>query len=239
MVGPVQAEYALYVESGPRRRKTMVHVLQLLGCTAQGPTTDEALAATPEAIRTYLRFLQRHGEDVDPGAPVAVWVAVHVMEGSWIGQGDPEPGFEPDFAPLPPDELDLHLQHLAWLRADLLDLLRGLPAEAMLAKSATGRPIYSILLHIAGAQCAYLRYTVGKVEGLLPAMKAVEQGPEGAGEALAALWALSSNRLAAMTPDERERITPHGHVQWTARRGLRRTFEHEWEHFQEISWRLI
>ena len=49
-------EYALYLESGPRRRKTMVHVLELLGCIAQGPTTEKALAATPEAIRAYLRF---------------------------------------------------------------------------------------------------------------------------------------------------------------------------------------
>jgi len=233
-----ERSYALYVESGPRRRKTMVHVLQLLGCTAQGPTTEDALAATPAAIKAYLRLLQRHGEAVDPDAPVALSVAAHVMEGSWIGQGDPEPGFEPDFASLSADELALHLRHLAWLRADLLELLRALPPEALLADSPQGRPIFAILLHIAGAQCAYLRYTVGKVEGLLPAMKAVERGPEGVGDALAALWDLSAKRLAAMTPEERGRVIPHGHVQWTARRGLRRMLEHEWEHSQELSRRL-
>jgi hypothetical protein len=27
----------LYLESGPKRRKTMVHVLDLLGCVAVGP----------------------------------------------------------------------------------------------------------------------------------------------------------------------------------------------------------
>ena len=54
--------YALYLESGPQRRKTMVHALDLLGCVAVGPTTDAALAATPAAIRAYLRFLARHGE---------------------------------------------------------------------------------------------------------------------------------------------------------------------------------
>lgn len=233
------AEYALYVESGPRKRKTMVHVLQLLGCAAQGPTTEDALAATPAAIQAYLRFLQKHGERVDPDAPAALSVAAHVMEGSWIGQGDPEPGFEPDFAPLPQDELDLHLRHLAWLRADLLDLLRGLPPEAMLAEGMPqGRPIFTILRHIAEAQCTYLRYTVGRVEGLLPAMKAVERGPEAVSKALAALWEVSSNRLAAMTPAEREQVIPHGHVQWTARRGLRRMLEHEWEHCQELSRRL-
>ena len=30
-------EYKLYVESGPKRRKTMVHVFSLLGCVATGP----------------------------------------------------------------------------------------------------------------------------------------------------------------------------------------------------------
>ena len=46
----------LYIESRPKRRKTQVHVLQLLGCIAQGPTTDEALVSPPEAIRLFLRF---------------------------------------------------------------------------------------------------------------------------------------------------------------------------------------
>lgn len=69
-------------------------------------------------------------------------------------------------------------------------------------------------------------------------MKAVEQGPAGAVEALAALWELSSDRLAVMTAAERERVIPHGRVPWTARRGLRRMLEHEWEHFRELSRRL-
>jgi hypothetical protein len=32
--------YDLYLESGPKRKKTMVHVLDLLGCIVHGPTTD-------------------------------------------------------------------------------------------------------------------------------------------------------------------------------------------------------
>jgi len=62
-------EYGLYLEPGPKRRKTMVHVLDLLGCIANAPTTEDALAATPEAIEAYLRFLKRIGEDIDPDAP--------------------------------------------------------------------------------------------------------------------------------------------------------------------------
>ena len=47
--------YDLYLESGPRRRKTMVHVPSLLGCVATGATTEEALANTPAAIQSFLR----------------------------------------------------------------------------------------------------------------------------------------------------------------------------------------
>ena len=43
--------YDIYLESGPRHKTTMVHVLGLLGCIATGRTTGQALTATPDAIR--------------------------------------------------------------------------------------------------------------------------------------------------------------------------------------------
>jgi predicted RNase H-like HicB family nuclease len=65
----------LYLESGPQRRKTMVHVPALLGCMANGATTEEALDATPHAICAYLRFLRRAGEGADPDEPFDTRVA--------------------------------------------------------------------------------------------------------------------------------------------------------------------
>jgi predicted RNase H-like HicB family nuclease len=59
----------------------MVHVLDLVGCIAKGPTTDDALNRTPEAIRAYLRFLKRHGQAVDPGSEFETVVAEHVTKG--------------------------------------------------------------------------------------------------------------------------------------------------------------
>jgi hypothetical protein len=35
--------YALYAESGPQRKKTLVHVLDLLGCVVQADTTDDRI----------------------------------------------------------------------------------------------------------------------------------------------------------------------------------------------------
>jgi len=53
----------------------MVHVLDLLGCIAQGPTTEEALQATPEAIHLFLGFLHRHGEKVKSEAEFKTKIA--------------------------------------------------------------------------------------------------------------------------------------------------------------------
>jgi predicted RNase H-like HicB family nuclease len=258
--------YLLYLESGPRRRKTMVHVLDLLGCIAQGPTTEAALEATPGEIRDYLRFLQRHGEAVDPGAPFATAVAEHVMEGVWLGNGDPTPGFGPDFAPLDPADLRTHLRRLGWLQADLIEMIRSLPPETLAAEPAGGgRSVARILEHVAESHTVYLRYIVGKVDGLPEALHEVQailhtapfipdpvpDGRDGTGRgdgatqavddlaaALARLWRLSAARLESMTEAERTQPVPHGQVTWTARRGLRRMLEHAREHALEIARRL-
>lgn len=229
-------EYALYLESGPRQRKTMVHVLDLLGCIAQGPTTEAALEATPEAVRAYLRFLQRHGEAVEPEGAFTTAVVVHITEGVWLGNGDPTPGFGPDFQPLRAEDLNVDLRHLAWLRADLLRMVRDIPPERLVAQpESAGRSIYLILEHIAAAQCVYLRYLVGKVDGLSEALRAVQQGPEDLPSALNHLWQISSSRLENLTEAERGQWVRHGQVTWTARRALRRMLEHDREHLLEVS----
>src|SRR2546427_10633367 len=87
--------YALYAESGPQRKKTLVHVLDLLGCVVQADTTDEALAAAPDAIRAYLRYLRRHGEKVDPNDEIETRVAEHNTERLFSGQAIWPPDLKP------------------------------------------------------------------------------------------------------------------------------------------------
>ena len=117
--------YDLSLESGPRQRKTMTHALDLLGCVATGPTTEAALAATPEAIRAYLRFLRRHGVPVDPEAPFETRVAEHITEGDWLGNGSPYLIFDADLEPLGDAELDTFLRRFGWLRVELADRQRA------------------------------------------------------------------------------------------------------------------
>jgi predicted RNase H-like HicB family nuclease/uncharacterized damage-inducible protein DinB len=232
-------EYKLYLESGPRQRKTMVHVLDLLGCIAQGPTTEAALEATPDAIRAYLHFLRRHGEAVKPESKFTTAVAAHVTQGVWLGYGDPTPGFAPDFRPLSADDYSLYLRRLTWLRDDLLEVVRDVPRKQMLAEPKSGgRSIYHILEHAAESECVYLRYLVGKVEGLSDAMRAVTASPDNLPIALSRLWQISKSRLEILTAAERKQWIKHGQVTWTARRALRRSLEHDWEHWLELSDRL-
>ena len=220
-------EYALYLESGPRQRKTMIHVLDLLGCIAQGPTTEAALEATPQAIREYLGFLQRHGETVEPETDFATVVAVHVIEGSWIGNGDPATGFGPDFQPLRIEGLAVYLQRLDWLKIDLLRLIGGLTPEQMLTEPEDGsRSIYHILEHRAESQGSYLRMIVGKVDGLPEALRAVQAGPQTVPAALTRQWQIIIARLERMSETERNQPAQHGQLTWTARRELRRMLEH-------------
>ena len=231
-------DYALYVESGPRRRKTMVHVLDLLGCIAQGPTTEEAIEATPDAIRGYLRFLRKHGEaSAGPEAAFATAVAQHVMEGPFLGNGDPAPGFPPDFQPLTADEMKVFLPRLSWLHADLLDVTRGLTHAQLVAEPAAGRTISGILDHVAGAEYAYLQTPLSKPEGMSKVLRAVREGPDLLA-ALTIMWQMVEGRMAGAIAEERTQTVQHGQVAWTARRAMRRLLEHGWEHLLEISRRL-
>lgn len=201
-------EYGLYLESGPRQRKTMVHVLDLLGCIVQGPTTADALAVTPDAIRAYLGFMARHGDAVDPQAPFSTAVAAHVMEGPWLGTGDPTPGFAPDFFPLDRAALRTYLNRLAWLGDELQCLARAVSPADLRVEPGQGWSLQRILEHLAGAHCVYLRYTVGKVDRLSEALKAVEHDPGGVADPLASLWRIAGDRWAALTDEERTRLVP-------------------------------
>src|SRR4051812_47465071 len=159
-------EYLLYLESGPQKRKTMVHVLDLPGCIANGPTTEAALAATPEAIRTYLRFCEEHGDDIDPDAPFETRVVEHVTQGAWLGNGSPYIVFGPDLLPLDEAEIELRVRRFGWMRETLAAWVETQDDAALDAEPADGgRTARSILLHVLGAPANYLSTLLGGVRG--------------------------------------------------------------------------
>ena len=227
----------LYLESGPRRRKTMVHVLDLLGCVAVGPTTEAALAATPEAIRAYRRFLHRHGEPVGhPDAPVASRVVEHVTEGDWLGNGSPYLLFGPDLTPITDEETETYLRRFRWLREELAAWAASQADEELdAAPAGGGRPARAVLLHVLGATGGYLSAALGGAPGFGRVHGAAERGELGLADALHRTAELAADRVHVATPEQRVagRELPGGRR--TLRQALRRMLEHDWEHLAELS----
>ncbi len=158
--------YGLYLESGPKRRKTMVHVLDLLGCIANGPTTDDALEATPDAIRRYLRFLAAHGEAVDPEAAFGTRVVEHVTEGQWLGNGDPSIMFGPDRKTPTRADVQRCAERFNCVCADTASLVGDLTDVQLRARPNVGRSIEAILEHVVEPSRWYMRNLLGPVPEL-------------------------------------------------------------------------
>ncbi|HEV8534820.1 MAG TPA: DinB family protein [Candidatus Limnocylindria bacterium] len=226
--------YALSLESGPQRKKTLVHALELLGCVVQGDTTDEALAAAPDAIRAYLRYLSRHGETVDPKARFETRVAEHNTEGLFLGQAI----YPPDLKPLAPADLARYLRWVEWSRADLLSLVKGLDQQRLRAKPAKGRSLHEILLHALGADRSYVYGLVGPLKAMGEPSNAADRGDLEVRAALEIARPPAIERLRALTPAERRRVRRSGQSTYSAHRIIRRMLEHEWEHRREIAARL-
>lgn len=234
----MRTTYKLYLESGPQRKTTLVHVIELLGCVANGKTTDEAIESTPDAIRAYLRYLKRHGEDVEPTEPFTTRVAEHITKGDFLGHGSPQAVYAPDLRPLRPADLARLLCWLEWSRAELLRLVKGLDDRALHAKPERGRSLHDILKHVGEAEPQYLTSFLGRVQALTAAGNAIYHGKVDIREGLRAERQAAIERLRAVSAGERTAIqrTP-GRVR-SLRRSIRRTLEHEWEHRREIAERL-
>ena len=229
-------EYALYLESGPKRRKTMVHVPELLGCVAVGATTDEALAATPDAIRAYLRFMQRHGDSLDPGAAFTTAVAEHITEGDWLGNGSPYLVFATDLEPIEAAELETHLRRFETIRQTLAGWAETQSdAELDATPQVKGRTGRSVLLHVLGATGAYVAAAVGNTSGFSHTHTLAERGQMALPKALRQTGIMVVQRFRETTPEERSAVIDKGKSIRTVRKALRRTLEHDWEHLAELS----
>ena len=229
-------EYLHYLESGPKRRKTMVHLLDLLGCIANGPTTEEALEATPEAIRAYLRFLRRRGEAADPEAAFETKVAEHITEGEWLGNGSPSVLFGPDVRPVSEAEVEIFLGRFHGLREELSAWAEAQGDRQLDAEPpAGGRTARSVLLHVMAVPGAYLSPVLGGVSGFSRLHTAAERGDVSLAEGLRRVEAMASDLVRATTPEQRAAVIERPKDVRTLRRAIRRMLEHDWEHLAELS----
>lgn len=219
----------------------MVHVLDLPGCIACGPTTEAALGQTPRAIWDYLCFLQRHGEElpaqVQMQADITTRVAEHITEGRWPGNGDPTILFAPDKEPLTRQDLETCLRRLAWSRAELVALVRDLSEECMQARPPRGRPIRGILEHIFSAEYSYVR-RCGKLADVRGPGLHVRRAKEELLAWMAFVRASEISRLRTLGDRLPQEEAEGSNAACNVRRMLRRLLEHEWEHLVELRERL-
>ena len=229
-------DYALYLESGPKRRKTMVHALDLLGCVAVGPTTEEAIENAPEAIAAYLRFLQRCGEGVDPDAPFTTHVEEHITQGDWLGNGSPYLIFTPDYEPVSEAELGVLTSRMTCLREEIAAWAEAADAailDAMVPGSS--RSATTILLHVLGPTGGFLSPVLGTISGISSLHTQAERGQLPIAEALRRSTAIVAERLHEATAEQRSVVVQRPNDLRTLRKGLRRILEHDWEHLAELS----
>jgi len=229
--------YDLYLESGPRRKKTMVHVIELLGCVATGPTTEAAIEGTPDAIRAFHRFLARHGEAIDHADPIELRVIEHLTEGVFIGNGTPYITYGPDLHAITDEEIGRLLNRVDWLYEEVIAWAeRQLPPD-LAFKPAGGRANHEVLLHIMGSQASALSISLGSAPGFGKIRGAAERGEMPMAEALSRMGPMVRERIAATTPEQRNAVRVLDTGTFTLRKLLRGTLEHLWDHLTELSLR--
>jgi predicted RNase H-like HicB family nuclease/uncharacterized damage-inducible protein DinB len=227
--------YDLYLESGPRRRKTMVHVLDLLGCVAVGPTTEAALDETPEAITGFLTFMQEHGDAVDPEEAFDVKVVEHITEGTWLGNGSPYVMYGPDFEPVTQAALELYLRRFGWIRSALADWAKEQTQASLDAQPEQGRTARAILLHVLGATGGYLAAGLGGAPGFSRLHGQAERGEVPLPNALWECLSMAVTRARESTETQRRQVIQKRQGPRTFHQTLRRMLEHDWEHLAELS----
>lgn len=229
------AEYALYLESGPK--KTFVHVLELLGCVTSGATAEEAVQFAPYAIRTYLRFLKKHGELIDPEAGFTTTLAEHVTRDSTSSQ--PTALFQPDYEPMTTAEVETFVKRLEWLRQDLLSLIDSLTPQQMRQEpDEKSRPVQKVLQHLVEQEYETLSTYLGPITPVVEAINHMQAGEISPLDTLRQTHQAMATRLRAMSADERTSTRYQGNQTWTARIMFRRMLEHNWQHRIELSTRL-
>lgn len=228
--------YDLHLESGPKHRKTMVHVPSLPGCVAVGSTTEEACAATPDAIRAYLRFLRRHGVGADPDSPFETRVVEHVTEGDSRGGGWAPLALARDLEPVTEADIDVFLGRFQWLSEELAGwAARQTDAKLAATPEAGGRTARSILLHVIEPTGAYLAGAQVGAPGFGQVARAADRSEMPLADALRLTVELAEERVRATTPAERAAVRDLPAGPRTLRRALRRMLEHPWEHLAELS----
>ena len=145
--------------------RSLAWVLDHPGCFAYGTDGESALAAAPEAIRDYFRWIADHSRvhKLDPGdidvQMEETWQVYTIDNAFDLAQEGYEVNawFRHDWKPLNSEEIERGMELLGWTRSDLLESVERMSADDLDRTLPGERWSFSgILNHVAYAEWWYL-----------------------------------------------------------------------------------
>jgi hypothetical protein len=152
------------IENGMEGR-SIVWVLDHMGCFSYGSQPESALEALPAAIQEYNQWLVSHGKEswcIPPNQEPLLdgtWDVFHIDENYRVSESGYEVNawFQDDWRPLSKAEIDRGSELLGLTRQDLLGGVSGLDEKALNNKpSADSWSIDQVLNHVRNAEWWYL-----------------------------------------------------------------------------------
>ena len=217
--------------------RSIAWALEHPGCYAYGRDGGEAQSNLPQAVRDYAGWIARHGASWLAADLVEMDVEetfdVYFLDGSFelAGRGPQtsmvESFFRHDWKPLTATDIQRALQLLAWSRADLLEVVKGLgPQQLNQTYGGERWSINGILNHVGSAEWWY-QERIGYPEP--------ENEADLAADPFERLDATRAhfNALLPKLEGVHKVIGLEGEL-WSPRKTVRRALWHERDHTQHI-----
>lgn len=199
---------------------TIVHSLSLPGCSSDGPSVDDALAAFPAALGQWLDFLQSLGQPVpDRSEELDVVVVEWIASFGSLATGESTVCFEADHPALTDQEIYRGLNSLGALRGRLLPLIRRERNQDLEALGDADWNVRIVLEELARAQW----WTLTRL-GASP----LADVPRSTVARLDTAMALIVRQMTELGPEDRDRVVHIDGEEWTPRKVLRRQLWLEW-----------
>ncbi|HET7676244.1 MAG TPA: hypothetical protein VFK38_00155 [Candidatus Limnocylindrales bacterium] len=230
----------VWLEPGYDHGRFGAWMLDWPGAFAWRDARDAALAAAPEAVRGFVAWLARHGEEMPrPGEGVTV---VEEVPARWLEDGyEINATFAADHRAVTAEELAATIRRLDFARDDLLEILGRLrqaeAAHGRLGSAPDGdrrsRSARGVLRHLGGAEI----WLAGRLDRTLR-----YEGPDfDAGEeaylAATHAWALDTLRAHFDRDPALEGSDGKGET-WSLAKTCRRMVYHALDHLAELERRV-
>jgi hypothetical protein len=221
------------LENGYQGR-SLAWALDYPGCFAYGPDGPSALLGIPRALLNHRDWTETHaGREVIEVGDFDLRLVETWEDYSINRQFEPAADgyevnawFRDDWRPLSEGDVQRGVELLTWSRADLLQIVRDLPADLLDRQLPDERwSIRGVLGHVGGAEWWYLdRLGLGGERSALPR------------DAFERLGAVRT-RLLAVLPElagSKQAVGVDGEF-WSPRKLLRRALWHELDHIGHIA----